>query len=64
MDPETEAAVAALHRAIRDKDWDAARQQWGWLLLHHPYLCKSNPHVAAMLRNEEAMVYPHSDSIH
>ena len=58
--------TALLGAAIRSKDWSRARQLWERLTAMHPQVAVATdqPHVAAVLRNEEAMVYPHSDSVH
>lgn len=66
LDTETEifTLLYALGEAIRLKDWTLARLTWDRLLLMHRPLVESHPHVATVLRNQEAMVYLHSNSIH
>ena len=66
MDPETEENIRLLGEAIQTKDWAAARRQWEWLTTRYPWLLEHGNfrHVSAVLRDEQALVYPHSSSIH
>ena len=46
----------ALGDAIRVKDWTLARHLWDQLTALYPPLLESHRHLAAILRDEEAMV--------
>lgn len=46
----------ALGEAIRIKDWPNALPVWERLLAMHAPLAEWQPHLAAVLRNEAAMV--------